>query len=86
MIARLRATLVALEAALDDGESRSSVDALAAECADALRLQLDCMQADLSPSQRDALHALGEVLEDDSASRVAIAEVIRRAAVALGAG
>lgn len=65
-------------AELSDGNGQ----ALAGDCADALRLELDCPQQEFTSAQRATLRALDDALATDSA-----AETIRAAAkacVALG--
>jgi hypothetical protein len=66
MIERLVATLRQL-AALDDGELASPRHAgVRGDCADALRLELDCPQQSLTPAQRIALTRLSDALEADA--------------------
>lgn len=65
MIERFALTLQAL-ASLPPSELRTAEGRrLAADCADAVRLVLDCPQHELTPHQRRAFRALGDVLEDD---------------------
>jgi hypothetical protein len=57
-----------------------------ADFADAVRLQIDCMQQELSPAQRAALHRLLESLEAPAApDAVAITAAARRVSALLGA-
>ena len=68
MIERLVTSLRQL-AALDDDELTSPRYAgLRADCADALRLELDCPQQSLTPAQRLALARLSDALEGDGPS------------------
>ena len=83
MIERLRAALHTLGSLRPD-EPSAAQSALVAECADALRLQLDCMQAELTPAQRDALHALDDALADGRVPPATVAAAARRASQALG--
>lgn len=68
MIERLVTSLRQL-AALDDDELASPRHAgLRGDCADALRLELDCPQQSLTPTQRITLRRLSDALETDRAS------------------
>ena len=65
MIERLVTTLRAL-AALPAAELHApDARRLAADGADAVRLELDCMQQDLTPAQRAVLRRLGDLLDAD---------------------
>ncbi len=65
MIERFVTTLRAL-AALPVAELQTPpARRLAADCADALRLELDCPQQDFTPGQRSVLRRLGDLLEAD---------------------
>lgn len=81
MIERFALTLRALallpSSELPTAEGRR----LAADCADALRLVLDCPQHELSVQQRRAFRALGDVLEDDAVP----GDELRAAVLAAGA-
>ena len=83
MIERLLTTLGALAAGAPD-RAPDAVRALADDCADAVRLTLDCPQHDLSPAQRDALRRLGNVLDEPGAAPGVITEAARSAAATLG--
>jgi putative acetyltransferase len=77
MIERLTANLDAL-ARLSPGELATEHGArVAADCADAIRLELGCPQQDLTADQRRRLAALGDVLEassrDESVVQMALA-------------
>jgi hypothetical protein len=63
MIERLVTTLRALAALPADASATGDVGRLAADCADALRLELDCPQQELTAQQRRSLIALGDALE-----------------------
>jgi hypothetical protein len=52
---------------------------IAADCADAVRLELDCPQQDLTAAQRASLRALSDLLES---AQPAAADVSRAAAAA----
>ena len=54
---------------------------VAADCADAIRLELDCPQQDLTSDQRELLSALGDLLEISprDASVVRLASTVCRA-------
>ena len=65
MIERFVTSLRAL-AALPAGELHTApARRLAADCADALRLELDCPQQDFTPGQRSVLRRLGDLLDAD---------------------
>ena len=82
MIERLVATLRQL-AALDDGEIASPRYAgVRGDCADALRLELDCPQQSLTPAQRSVLTRLSDVLEADLVSDELV-DAVRAASHAL---
>ena len=63
MIERLVTTLRALADLPPGAVETEEVDRLAADCADALRLELDCPQQELTAGQRRSLVALGDALE-----------------------
>ncbi len=82
MIERFTATLRQL-AALADGELASPRYAgLRGDCADALRLELDCPQQSLTPAQRIALTRLSDALEGAEPSE-GLARAVREASRAL---
>ena len=63
MIERFVTTVRAL-AALPPAELHApAARRLAADCADALRLELDCPQQDFTPGQRSVLRRLGALLD-----------------------
>jgi hypothetical protein len=84
MIERLRTTLLALAARPATAPTDDAVAHVVADCADALRLQLDCPQQELTPRERAALHDLREVLDEEHASAAAVQRAAGRAAAALG--
>jgi hypothetical protein len=57
---------------------------LRGDCADAVRLELDCPQQSLGPEQRAALSRLSDVLEQGGAPTEQLAVAVRAACVALG--
>ena len=56
---------------------------IAADCADAIRLELDCPQQDLTSDQRELLSALGDLL-DASRRDEAVVRLASTACRALG--
>ena len=75
MIERLTTNLGAL-ARMSAAELASEQGSrVAADCADAIRLELDCPQQELTSDQRELLSALGDLLDtsprDESAVRLA---------------
>jgi hypothetical protein len=76
-----------LRAAASLRPSDVSTDAgrrLLADCADAVRLELDCLQQELTPRQRDALRALSDALEDGEAPAADVVRAVREACAAVG--
>ena len=85
MIERLVTSLCQL-ASLDDDELASPRHAgLRGDCADALRLELDCPQQALTPTQRIALTRLSDALEADATAATTSAAV-REAITVLALG
>lgn len=86
MIERLQASLRALaNEPLDTDPARA--EQLRDDCADALRLELDCMQQELTRSQREALSMLNVMLEDAAGSatdHAAVRMAAREACLSLG--
>jgi hypothetical protein len=83
MIERLVISLRQL-AALSDGELASPrAAAVRADCADAVRLELDCPQQSLAAAQRAALSRLSDALEDGG-EIAAVREAVRATTRALG--
>ena len=56
---------------------------LLGECADAVRLELDCPQQSLTPAQRTALSRLSDALEDSGTPEAEIVAAARAACAAL---
>ena len=56
---------------------------VAADCGDAIRLELDCPQQELTPDQRELLSALGDLL-DSSRRDEAVVRLASAACWALG--
>lgn len=56
---------------------------LRGDCADAVRLELDCPQQSLTPAQRAALTRLSDALEG-GASATLLLEAVRNASSAIG--
>lgn len=84
MIERLGTSIRAIaEATAKSGNHRPD-QALVDECADAVRLQLDCMQQDMSLGQRVALENLLDSLEDETVPGMRLAIAVRDAATSLG--
>jgi hypothetical protein len=85
MIQRLVTTLRALAAIDPDQLPLREGRRLAADCADALRLELDCPQQDLTAEQRRALGELDGLLESaDTADPRAVVAAARAACEAVG--
>lgn len=74
-------TLAALPAAEQSGDGGRPV---IADCADAVRLELDCPQQDFTRDQRATLRRLGELLEDAHASAADIRRAAAETCVAFG--
>jgi len=66
MIERLTTTLRAIAARSPSELTSDDSRRLAADCADAVRLELDCPQQELTTDQRRALLTLGDALETSS--------------------
>ena len=83
MIERLRTSLETMR--LLPGETLVSAECepLRGDCADALRLELDCPQQSLSPSQRERLARLDALLEDGHPVPAALEQAVRDAWSAL---
>lgn len=84
MIERLQVTLRTLASA-PSGDA-GHFTRLCDDCADALRLALDCMQQELARPQRDALALLNAMLEDPSPDPAAVRVAARDACDSLGIG
>jgi hypothetical protein len=66
LIDRLRTSLRTLSALSPAALMTAEHERLRGDCADALRLELDCPQQQLTPSQRAELARLSALLEDCS--------------------
>jgi hypothetical protein len=55
-----------------------------ANCADAVRLALDCMQQELSGDQREVLSALSDQLEESDVAPAVLIRAAQRARTLLG--
>ena len=84
MIQRFLTTLRALAALPAPELGTAPGRRLAADCADAVRLALDCPQQELTARQRAALRALSDALEDGDASAATVVRAVREACVAVG--
>ena len=80
-VSAVRALASTPAAVLGDASSRG----LRADAADAVRLQIDCMQQELTSAQRGALHRLEELLDAEKADPAGIlaaaTDVARRLAI-----
>jgi putative acetyltransferase len=83
MIERLTTTLRAIATRSPSDLTSNDGRRLAADCADAIRLELDCPQQELTTDQRRALVALGDALET-SADPNTVRDAARAASTALG--
>jgi len=83
MIERLTTNLDAL-ARLSPAELATETGSrIAADCADAIRLELDCPQQELTSDQRELLSALGDLL-DTSPHDEMVVRIASAASSALG--
>lgn len=64
MIERLRSSLQAMNQLSGEALASPACECLRGDCADALRLELDCPQQALSRLQREHLKRLSALLED----------------------
>ena len=81
MIERLTTNLDALARLAPAELATEHGSRIAADCADAIRLELDCPQQELTANQRELLAALGDQLESSSGDAVVVrmASAARRA-------
>lgn len=79
MIERLRTSLRALSTLTPTELMAPATERLRGDCADALRLELDCPQQALTPSQRSALSHLNSLLEEPAALPDVLASAVRGA-------
>lgn len=82
MIERLTTSLRRLVALDDEALASPRYAGLRGDCADALRLELDCPQQSLTPAQRLALTRLSDALEAGGAPD-GLAQAVRGASRAL---
>ena len=82
MIERLTTSLDALARSSPSELTSERGRRVAADCADAVRLELDCPQQELTPRQRDLLSALGDLL-DERGDATAIHDLVTKARAAL---
>lgn len=83
VIDRLRSTVRALGTLRADEIGRPEHEALRRDCADSVRLQLDCMQADLVASERYAFERLHLLLEEPGAPGSEILAAVRAVAAVI---
>ena len=81
MIERLTTNLGALARMSSAELATERGSRMAADCADAIRLELDCPQQDLTSNQRELLSALGDLLDTTPRDE----GVVRLASAACGA-
>jgi hypothetical protein len=79
MIERLRTSLFALHALTPRELSDSSQEKLRGDCADALRLELDCPQQALTDAQRQPLARLRELLDEPEVPADVLAKAVHEA-------
>ena len=81
MIERLTTNLDALARMSPAELATEQGGRVAADCADAIRLELDCPQQELTSHQRELLSALGDLLDTSprEARVVLMASTVRRA-------
>lgn len=79
MIERLRSTLFALHALSPRELSDPIQEHLRGDCADALRLELDCPQQSLTNAQREPLARLRELLDASDAPSAELAQAVHDA-------
>jgi hypothetical protein len=84
MIERLITTLSSIATRSPTELAGPDSELLLADCADAVRLEVDCPQQDLTPEQRSALEHLGDVLGDFPVAPDRISAAATRACAALG--
>jgi hypothetical protein len=84
MIERLVTTLSALAASSAPSLGDQTGRRLMAECADAVRLELDCPQQTLTRDQRASLRRLSDVLESHDVDTNEVVAAAQAASVSLG--
>jgi hypothetical protein len=83
VIDQLAKTLSALAGSSAEALAHPDALVLRGDCADAVRLALDCMQEEHTPAQRMALERLSDLLEEGNASPHLLTDAARRAQEAL---
>jgi hypothetical protein len=86
MIERLHASLRALGQLSPNELEAAGSESLRRDCADALRLELDCRQLELGVSEREVLERLSAPLETPGRSGAELAVATRDASAVLGSG
>lgn len=84
MIERLEVGLRALSQLPPEELEAAGTESLRRDCADALRLELDCRQLELGPSAREVLAHLSDVLEGTTIRGGELAAAVRAALAVLG--
>ena len=84
MIARLHSSLRALSQLSAAELESAGTESLRRDCADAVRLELDCRQLELGVSACDVLAHLSELLEASEVHGAELASAIRAAVTVLG--
>lgn len=84
MIERLHSTLRALRRLSAEELESAATASLRRDCADAVRLELDCRQLELGPSAREVLEHVSDLLEPAEVRGAQLAAAIRAAAAVLG--
>lgn len=83
MIERLQASLRALSRLSAEDLESAEAESIRRDCADALRLELDCRQLELGASEREVLAHLSDLLEASAYNGVELMAAVRAAAVAV---
>jgi hypothetical protein len=84
MIERLAVTLRAMAGRAPEALAGADAARLLADCADAVRLELDCPQQALTSEQRSSLKQLGDLLEDADLVPHRVSAAAARTCAALG--
>lgn len=85
MIERLHPSLRALSRLSAEELESAEAEPVRRDCADALRLELDCRQLELGASERDVLAHLSDLLEASAYNGVELMAAVRAAAAVVGA-
>jgi hypothetical protein len=86
MIERLHAGLRALVQLSPEELEAAGSESLRRDCADAVRLELDCRQLELGVSAREVLGRLSDLIESSAVPGAELASAIRAAVAVLGIG